>query len=149
MDLFFRDPDEIPLPPDQVRIRKFRAEPWPDGRRVKITFELTPFLKRPNGEITIYNAHGEEATSLSIIETMDPRLEFTVHLRGVDLTGPFRAVAAVFYREDPEISEPRGAPKGGPPAGLGDEGRDRDYDQAPQMVVDRAEITFEIPTQAV
>jgi hypothetical protein len=149
MDLFFRDPEDIPLPPDQVRIRKFSAEPWPDGRRVKIIFELTPFLKRPSGEITLFDAHGEEAASLSIIETMDPRLEFTVHLRGAELVGPFRAVATLFYREEPELPEPGQATGGGSPAALGEAGREMDFDQATVISVDRAEITFEIPTQAV
>jgi hypothetical protein len=43
MDIFFHDPTDIPLPPAEVRIRQFKGEPWPDGRRVKLTLELTLF----------------------------------------------------------------------------------------------------------
>ena len=130
MDIFFRDPTDIPLPPEQVRIRRFHAEPWADGRRVSITLELTPFLKRPNGEITITDGRGVEAASLDIIETMDPRLEFTIHLRGAALESPFTVAAAIFYLEEPET-----------PA----EDLQADLETRPRRVVDQAETTFQIP----
>lgn len=130
MDIFFRDPTDIPLPPDQVRIRQFRAEPWADGRRVSVQLELTPFLKRPNGEITITDARGVEAASLDIIETMDPRLEFTVHLRGAGMEGPFTAAAAIFYLEEPETPV---------------EDLQADLETRARRVVDQAQTTFQVP----
>ena len=45
MDIFFQDPTDIPLPPEEVRIRELTAEPWPDGRRVRVYVELTPGFK--------------------------------------------------------------------------------------------------------
>jgi hypothetical protein len=135
MDIFFQDPTDIPLPPGEVRIRQFRAEPWPDGQRVRITLELTPFLKRPNGEIRITDSQGAEAASISIIETMEPKMEFTMHLRGHGLRGPFTAAAYIFYLEEPEEK--------------GEEqpqGESQEVDQPPreQMVVDSTEITFDV-----
>lgn len=81
MDIFFSDPTAIPLPPDEVRVKELRAEPWPDKRRVRVYLEITPFQQRPNGNITITDAAGEEVASVSFIETIDPKMEFTIHLR--------------------------------------------------------------------
>lgn len=100
MDIFFNDPTDIPLPPDEVRIRHFEVNPWPDGRRVRVYLEVTPFQKRPNGEIIITNAGGDELANISIIETMDPKMEFTLHLRGAELRGPFTVSAHIFYYEE-------------------------------------------------
>jgi hypothetical protein len=135
MDIFFQDPADIPLPPGEVRIRQFRAEPWPDGRRVRVTLELTPFLKRPNSEIKITDEQGEEAASISIIETMEPKMEFTMHLRGADVHGAYTVSAQVFYLEDAE--EP-GENK------MEEERQEGDQPQRNQIVVDQREITFEV-----
>lgn len=102
MDIFFSDPSDIPLPPNEVRIRQFEAQPWQDKRRVHIFLEVTPFQKRPNGEINISNARGEELASVSIIEMIEPKMEFTVHLRGAELIGPCTAVVLISYPEEPE-----------------------------------------------
>ena len=56
MDMFFADPNDPPLPPEEVRLRELRAEPWPDVLRVKVFLELTPFQKRPSAEGSIRNA---------------------------------------------------------------------------------------------
>ena len=58
MDIFFRDPSEIPLPPDEVRIRVLHADPYPDGQRVRIHLEVDPFQRRPNADVRITNAPG-------------------------------------------------------------------------------------------
>ena len=129
MDIFFQDPGDIPQPPEQVRIRQFRLEPYPDGQRVRVALELTPFLKRPSGEISIADAMGREAASFSIIETMVSKMAFTVHLRGPDLAGPFTASATIFYMKEPDnpVENPES----------GEEVRQ-------QMVVDSAKATFDI-----
>jgi hypothetical protein len=100
VDIFFNDPTDIPLPPDEVRIRHFEVNPWSDGRRVRVYLEVTPFQKRPNGEISITNAGGDELANISIIETMDPKMEFTLHLRGAELRGPYTVSAYIFYYEE-------------------------------------------------
>lgn len=101
MEIFFSDPSDIPLPPNEVRIRKFEVSPWPDGRRVRVYLEVTPFQKRPSGKISINNALGDELASINIIETMDPKMEFTLHLRGAKLVGPCTIHASIFYPEEP------------------------------------------------
>lgn len=102
MDIIFQDPSAIPLPPNEVRILKLHAEPWPDKQRVRIYLELTPFQKHPSGEITVQNPEGVELATLSIIETIDPKMEFTVHLRGPATEGENLVSATIYYLEAKE-----------------------------------------------
>ncbi|HLE14970.1 MAG TPA: hypothetical protein VI776_09490 [Anaerolineales bacterium] len=134
MDIFFQDPSDIPLPPEEVRIRQLLAAPWPDNRRVRVVLEITPFQKRPNGEVRILDSLGEEVAALSIVEALDPNMEFTLHLRAPETAGRYTATAVIYYYEeqDPE------------PAQV-DPGSDRPYHLPEGVhVVDSAEVTFEI-----
>ena len=97
MDIFFQDPTEVPVPPQEVRIRKLQVEPMPDGKRVRVYLELTPFQKQPNGEISILNNDGEEVTTVSFIETINPKMQFTMHLRNSETVGNYSVSALVFY----------------------------------------------------
>ena len=134
MDIFFRDPSDVPLPPEQVRIRLFRAEPWPDGRRVRIQLEITPFQKRPSSEIEIHNAAGEEITSLTIVEAIDPRMEVTLHLRSPAPGETYTATASLYYYAPEEDAPPVGAAQ-----------KDARPPLPSRLVqVDRAETTFVI-----
>lgn len=105
MDIFFHDPSDIPLPPEEVHIRKLAARPYPDGRRVRVTLEISPFQKRPSAEIRIQNAAGHTLASVTIIETIDPRMEMTLHLRGPQTVGEHIAKAELFYEEIPPLDE--------------------------------------------
>lgn len=135
MEIFFTDPTDIPLPPEEVRIRQFRAEPWPDKRRVRVYLEVTPFQKRPNGELTIQDADGNEVASLTIIETIDPRMDLTVHLRVAEPAGAYTASAIIYYYEANEVLPPAESAAPGPA-----------LPELPSKIrlVDRAEITFVI-----
>lgn len=104
MDIFFADPNDVPLPPEEVRIRSFRAEPWPDKRRVRVLLELTPFQKGPNSEIEIHNEAGDEVASLTIIETINPKIDLTIHLRGGEPAGLYTASVIIYYYEAEEES---------------------------------------------
>ncbi len=111
MDIFFHDPEDIPLPPNEVHIRALNAQPYPDGRRVKVYLEISPFQKRPNGELTITNETGREIASISFIETIDPKLELTMHIRTPTPAGSYTLKADLFY-EEPVFDEdaPENAP---------------------------------------
>ena len=105
MDIFFQDPAEMPLPPGEVRIRVLRAEPWPDGRRVRIYLEVDPFQKRPSIEIAITDSQGAKVSQTSVIESMTRKMEFNMHLRQAQPGGQYM-VSAVLYYSDP-FPEPR------------------------------------------
>jgi len=91
MDINFHDPSDIPLPPEDVRIRELRVEPLQDRRRVRLLIEITPFQQKPNLEIKIMTATGHEAASLSIIEAIDYKMQFTVHLKDESASGEYIA----------------------------------------------------------
>ena len=103
MDIFFADPEAIPLPPDEVRILELRIEPYPDGRRIRLFLELTPFQKKPSGDITITDQIGNQSAAASFVEAITPKLEMTLHLR-YDQPGEFTASATLYYTEEIEDS---------------------------------------------
>ena len=97
MDINFTDLSEVPLPPGEVRIREFRMEPYPDGKRVRVYLELTPFQKRPSGELFVTDSSGSQVATANVIETIDSKMELTMHLRIPDPQGEFTARAIIFY----------------------------------------------------
>ena len=97
MDLFFADPTEIPLPPDDVKILSLSIDPYPDGRRVRVFLELTPFQKKPHGDIFIINKVGDVVAGTSFIEAVTTKFEMTLHLRPIDPNGEYQASATLYY----------------------------------------------------
>ena len=102
MDINFSDLSEVPLPPKEVRIREFGVEPYPDGRRLRITLALTPFLKPPSSEIFVADLLGNQVATANIIEIIEPQIALTMHLRTPDLQGQFVARVLLFYTESIE-----------------------------------------------
>ena len=132
MDIFFQDPTEIPLPPDQVRIREFRVVPWPDGRRLKIYLEVDPFQKRPNANVVILDPQGEVVADVSVIESMTRQMEFNMHLRRPAPTETYQAQVVLYYETLPPLPPAGENPPPPPPA-------------SPPQIVDRREVFFELP----
>lgn len=105
MSFFFNipnDPDIIPLPPDQVRIRELTAEPYPDGQRVRVNLDITPFQQRPSLEITMRDQDAEEVSSVSVVEPMNWKIEFTMHIRRSPSRGTYTLSARLYYPAQPD-----------------------------------------------
>ncbi len=99
-------PFEDGLPPKELRITELRAEPWPDqSQRVRIHLEITPFLERPNLLVIITGLDGEEMSSAHIIETIETRMTFTLHLKGEVVDGPYNLKAKILYSEIGMVDE--------------------------------------------
>jgi hypothetical protein len=99
-------PPEDGRPPHEVKIQGLRAEPWSeDGRRLRIHLDVTPFLERPNIEVSIANENGDALSSVSIIESIDAHMAFTMHLRGVDTKGKFILSASISYPEIGDVDQ--------------------------------------------
>lgn len=81
MDVFFLDPNVERLPPEATRLLDLRAEPYPDGQRIRIGLDLTPFQKRPYLELSLTDPDGLTCSSASIVEPMGWKLELTLHNR--------------------------------------------------------------------
>nr|BAL53507.1 hypothetical protein HGMM_F07C06C29 [uncultured Chloroflexota bacterium] len=103
-NLTFFPPEELAklALPENTHILNMEARPYPDGRRVRLILEMTPFRVRPHIEILVTNAEGEEVASSSIIEPMSWKLEVTLHLRDGGGHNPYTMQARLFYPEGPE-----------------------------------------------
>lgn len=99
MDITFQSESEVPLPPGEVRFRSVRIDPYPDGRRVKVLLELTPFQVRPNLEISLLDPAGDVAATVHIVEASEPRMALTLHLRHGPHRGIYTARLTLSYPE--------------------------------------------------
>lgn len=99
MDFFFPEDNLTRAVPEETRITHLTAEAWPDGRRLRINLQITPFQKRPYIEVTLEDADGEEVASTSIVEPLSWKIEFTMHIRG-ELRNPYTVHARLYYPED-------------------------------------------------
>ncbi len=100
MDFFFPEDNLIRAVPEETRITALTAEPYPDGRRLRVNLEITPFQKRPHIEVALTNADGDEVASTSIVEPLSWKIEFTMHIRG-ELRNPYKLSAWLYYPEGP------------------------------------------------
>ncbi len=133
-DIFFSNIDEAPLPPAEVRIRELAAKPRRDRARIDVHFALTPFQQRPNIEAAIHDSAGRQVSALSIVEALDPAMDFTMHLREADTAGHYTLELLVFYA-DIETHAP--ANGGQPSAG--------EILASAKQIVDRRQVEFEVP----
>ena len=104
MDLEFSEGRGAPRPPADVRFVAVTAELYADHRRVKLSFEVTPFLQRPSLEIRLLDPDGGDLGSISVIDVVGPRFSLTAHLRG-NLPGEasIRIVSVLGYDDLPDV----------------------------------------------
>lgn len=131
MDIFFQDPNEIPLPPGEVRIRDLQVRPWSDGQRIRVYLELDPFQRRPSAELVVHNPNNIPVAAVSILESMTRKIELTMHLRNMDSPGQFTLHAQIYYQE-------------GPPDYQADQG-DITPEPGEKIIVDQKMVVFETP----
>jgi len=101
MDFFFPEDNLQRATPAETHITSLTAEPYPDGERVRVDIEMTPFQTRPYLEVSLTDANGDEIATASIVEPMSWKLEFTMHLRGAHAS-PFKLAATLFYPDGPQ-----------------------------------------------
>jgi len=100
----FSDSDNR-LPPSETRIIELRAEPWPDGRRIRVHAQITPFAERPSIEVQIYNDAGEEVASATLIEVLTPRFVVTLHIREAKIQGRYMLSGRLYYPEIDSVDQ--------------------------------------------
>jgi len=99
MDIFFSDPDEIPLPPGEIRFRDIQVNPIDDSNKIKIYIEIDPFQKKPNIDLVVFNNRREIATSVNIIESIQRKIEIIAHLKRNTADVEFNLEAKLYYSE--------------------------------------------------
>ena len=107
MDLnFFADPGLAPKPRREIQVEGLTVTPYPDGRRLRVEIELTPFapMDRPNLELTASKPDGTHVGSVSIIEAAQRELSLTMHIREPQPSGEYTLQVDLYYGEDPPQS---------------------------------------------
>ena len=105
MDFFLPEDHLQRATPAETRITSLTAEPYPDGYRLRVNIEMTPFQQRPHLEVVLNDADNEEVASSSIVEPLGWKIEFTMHIRG-ELNNPYTLEAKLFYPDGP-VTEPQ------------------------------------------
>jgi hypothetical protein len=100
MDFFLPEDHLQRAVPEETRITSLTAEPYPDGYRLRVNIEMTPFQKRPHLEVVLKDANHEEVASTTIVEPLGWKIEFTMHIRG-ELNNPYTLEAKLFYLDGP------------------------------------------------
>ena len=100
MDFFLPEDHLQRMTPEETRIISLTAQPYPDGYRLRVNIEMTPFQKRPHLEVMLNDANGQEVASSSIVEPLSWKIEFTMHIRG-ELNNPYTLEARLYYPEGP------------------------------------------------
>lgn len=86
---------------EEVRFKRLGLFMYDDGRRFAIGFELTPFQERPSIQVFVADDSGNEQTSMTVIEAMQPNFSLTMHLPE-EAEPQNLKVTAVIYYEFPE-----------------------------------------------
>lgn len=105
MEIPFVSSDEVPVPPTETRIRSVDVMPLADGRRVRLTMVLTPFLQAPTIEIRLLDEARRAVSEATIVESPEARSAVTLHLRGDCQPGTYHASVAVEYPEIGRVAE--------------------------------------------
>ncbi len=105
LSMFFNDPDIERKEPADMRFVELTVQPYEDGRRLHVQAEVTPFVKRPYFEFTLYDAQGREVSAVSVIEPARWKLDFVMHIRArfPDQQPPYHLMARLYYPEQPPV----------------------------------------------
>lgn len=102
MEFFFPEDNLQRKSPEETKLISLTAEPYEDGRRVRVNIEMSPFEKRPHLEVNLTDTDGREISTASFVEPMTFKLEFTLHMRTKPADGPLDLEARLFYPDGPE-----------------------------------------------
>jgi hypothetical protein len=83
--------------PQDVRFTELRAEPWPEGDKIRVHARIAPFQQPPDLEASLLNSDGDEISSVTIIENVDFSLVFTMHVRHPSPDGKYTLVGRILY----------------------------------------------------
>jgi len=88
------------MPSGSISIRKLRAIPLPDLKRVTVEMELSPFAEHPNLDISILSPEGEVIANMFVVEARDQVMALTLHLRQPEPAALYTARLKVLKGEE-------------------------------------------------
>jgi len=105
MFIQIEDPSEVPVPPEDVRFRGLEIEPYPDGGRVRLTFDITPFQTGPDLDVEVVDQASREVAALSVVGAHSNKFSLTAHLRPRDPEGKYGLQARLSYEELGQVDQ--------------------------------------------
>jgi hypothetical protein len=106
MNIFFLESGDEKLPPEKMKILNLEAVPYSDHTRVGVRFVLPPFQQKPNIEIQINNPQNQIVANLNVVEVMDARMTFTMHMRQTEIImGEYQVNMRLYYTDLSIFSE--------------------------------------------
>jgi hypothetical protein len=98
MFMQFHDNEREPQSNENVFIEKLIALPYPDGYRILVELQMTPFEECPNLLLTVHDDNDLLVSELDVFEVVSDVIDFTLHLRDVDdPTGVYSLTVELFY----------------------------------------------------
>ena len=101
MDFFFPEDNLNRTTPAETHIKSLSAEPYPDGYRLHVHIEMTAFQTRPHHDVKLTYSEGKEVASTTVVEPLNFKIEFTMHIRDEVLNNPYTLEAVLFYPDGP------------------------------------------------
>ncbi len=90
---------------EDIAILEFTAQIYPDNRRVKVSFLLSPFKSNPNASLTLTNQGGVQLAGVSIVNIFVPENEVTLHIpANENKTGTYSIEMTLFYLEEAALN---------------------------------------------
>jgi hypothetical protein len=93
------DPEDVPVPPSEVRFRGVEVQPYGDGRRLRVRLELTPFLERPSIDLEVRDGDGGQRASAAIVETNEASMQLTLHVTPASPAGALVLISTIHYKD--------------------------------------------------
>ena len=105
MEFLLTDPNIERLPPANSRLLDLWAGPYPDGKRLRVVLDLTPFQQKPYLELILTDSAGEVVAETSIVEPVMWKLELTLHIpnRGETADGVYNLRVNLSFPDVGEI----------------------------------------------
>ncbi|MGZ6346996.1 MAG: hypothetical protein ACXWNC_05460 [Anaerolineales bacterium] len=81
MGFFQIDPNIERMLPADIRLLNLHAEPYANGKRVKVSLDITPFQQKPYLDLSLTDSTGKVLATTSIVEPVSWNLELNLHIR--------------------------------------------------------------------
>ncbi len=81
MEFFLTDPDIKRVDPANTHILDLRVEPYADGKRLRVSLNVTPFQIKPFIDLNVTDPDGKIVATTSIVESVAWKIELTMHIR--------------------------------------------------------------------
>jgi hypothetical protein len=91
------------LEPLDVRILEITAKPWSDWTRITFQIRILPFRLAPTLDLSIRDKDDNVISEVTIIETPDNEIEFTMHIPKKENDNRMKLNAILKYEEYGQI----------------------------------------------